>query len=848
MKPMKKFLFILVGMLVIVGCKKTDVFDENAVQELNNQSVKENATKLFGSIDPNQDWNDIETGSVTITADADLENIVKVQILTESPFMNPDARVLNEAAASNGSSVKLVYDTPKEYKRLIAACVDNNGRYYIKGFDISESQVSFGNNNSRRRKAAAQSYNFPATSNFVMPTEKSFISYNAIRAQRANQGVTTNNINLWKDSGWENDRMWRNNSSLRTSDANYKITYDGSDWYMQNFSIRRDLSNGLTSDEKTNLRDIFTNYLYWRAGSEETLHKNNLALIRKSKMIALYDNQFIANGEPVIITPVQATSSEMTKCDLYYYYYNPQDVAGMSKEQEVRYIQQLPKFMAMSTYDAMLSTNGSDEFYKTHEYVLPYYGESLDVTTLSDYTSDGKVYRIRNGHQLQGESYYMVYNSQENWRLATAYADDASNLDQQLWQVFKSSDGTRCYLYNVGARCFLYYSGNWNTAFTNTDYLENNTPDFMLIEDNGVYHFNRNSTVGLGSDLDSGKNKGMWSDKTAAKCGDCFDWYLDEYQGSRTFAAKTTVEKLNKPYTAQSFSIPAGYRIGFLMRKGFDNSDDAFNHYYSDSFLKVRNGDFYGDGRLNKQINRFPDHFMGKWNKDILEEEDPRIAVFCANNKMYATFEDGSDANFADLIVEISNGVELVADAQEVTENAYTLSFEDRPSVADYDMNDVVIRCTRKDKNTLTLTLVACGADDRVVIHGATGWAYNDKEVHDLFQYPVNDTDGHNFINTVKGGTKKTPLSAEVTVDENVSIADYLNGIYIENISTGNTIHVAKTGEPPFGIIIPQDFEYPSEKVSVITAYPKFINWARNASTDQDWYRYKADGTVYTDF
>ncbi len=835
---------MIVSALVVAGCTEHDMYDQQAVEQLENQTIYDNASQIFGEIDPNQDWNSVTSSSVTIKANADLQDIVKVQILTESPFMNPNAKVLNEASASYGESVKLVFDAPNVYTRLIAACVNKNGVYYAKGFNIGETEVSFQNSNKKqaRRRAAADTYNFPALSNFELPTNKSFVSYNGIRAQRANEGISAGYMDLWKNSGWENDRMWRNNSTNNSKENNYKINYSGSEWYMQNYSIRRDLAQGLSDEEKQNLQDIFENYLYWKQGSDDTYHKNNLDIIRNSKMVALYNNEFEANGEPVIVSPVQATSYEMASCDMYYYYYNPENVAGMSEAEEVQYIQNLPKFMAISMFDAMLSRSGSSEFYKNHEYVLPYYGDALDVTELSDFTTDGKVYRIRNGFQLNGENYFMVYHNSENWRLATEYAEDSPKLDLQLWQIFKSSDGKSCYLYNVGAKCYLYYTGNWNTAFTGADYLDGNIPTFMLLEEEGgIYHFNRNNTVGLGSDL-GGANKGFWSDKTAAKSGTKYNWYLDEYQGERTIAKKAKVEKLNKTYSAQSFAIPKGYRIGFLMRKAIDNSADAFNHYIGTSFDFKKNGDIYGDGRLNKQVNMFPDHFMGSYNAGVISPEDPRIAIFYANNKMYATFEDGADANFADMIMEISNGVTIVEDAQEIAENPYSLCFEDRPNTADYDVNDVVIRCLRKDKTTLTLSLMATGADDKVVIRGATGWEYNDKEVHAAF----GKSPGHEaYINTQLNGTRLEPLTADVTIDENTSTVDYLKNIYIENQTTGKTVHVATAGEPPFGIIVPTDFEYPQERMAITTAYPSFLNWAQDMNTDKDWYLYKEEDRVY---
>ena len=51
------------------------------------KEIYENAQNIFGLIDSNQDWNNITSGTIAVTANADMENITKVQILTESPFL-----------------------------------------------------------------------------------------------------------------------------------------------------------------------------------------------------------------------------------------------------------------------------------------------------------------------------------------------------------------------------------------------------------------------------------------------------------------------------------------------------------------------------------------------------------------------------------------------------------------------------------------------------------------------------------------------------------------------------------------------------------------------------------------
>ncbi len=778
--------------------------------------------------------------------------------------MNPDAKVLSESAVTNGQTVSLVFDAPNTTSRLIAACVNKDGVYRFKGFDIGDTKVGFLSAKARatRTRAAESSYNFPDANNISLSLKNSFLSYNAMRTFRANEGVTNTmanaEISLWKDAGWENDRYWRISSSASSN---------SSDWFLYNYCIRRNIANNLTEEELANLQDIFDNYLYWANDKEANRRRNNLAIIRNSEMVQLFDNQFVASGDPLILTPVQTTSSEAGNCDLYYYYYNPADVQG----DEVQYIKNLPKFMAIAPWDLMDKNNnnpvGSAAFFKKSEYVLPYYGDApcIETTTLDGYTTDGKVYRIGNAFPLNDEDYYMIYQSDANKRLATQYEEDNLKLPFQMWQIFSKTENgnTYCYLYNVGAHCFLDVVGDWNTGWTQADVLvktndnKTTTTQFQILPGTaeGSYKFKPvNSgykTDLLGADLGLKDNKGIWSDKNDAK-GKC-DWYLDEYKGSWDFSksVKTELKQFSgdteKAITVQSFTIPKGYKVGFLLKKARTGNTDPYNYYYNDTYKANNNGDLYGDGRLNTQINRFPNHFLGNANRGIIAEDDPRIACFSANGKSYLTFEEGSDANYVDMIIEVSNGVEIVEETPEPEAEKYTLCFEDRPAAADYDLNDVVLRCVRKDKTTLELSLVATGANDDVVIRGAEGWAYNDQEVHEIFNYTDADANGNRFINTVKNGVQLDAISAEVTVDENTSIVDYLSGISIKNMTTGQTVNVATTGNPPFGIIVPIDFQYPQERVAISSAYLNFAVWARDMNSEKNWYLTPAESETATE-
>ena len=175
-------------------------------------------------------------------------------------------------------------------------------------------------------------------------------------------------------------------------------------------------------------------------------------------------------------------------------------------------------------------------------------------------------------------------------------------------------------------------------------------------------------------------------------------------------------------------------------------------------------------------------------------------------------------------------------DLLEVGNQPYTMCFEDRQNIADYDMNDVVLRCVRKSSTKLELTIVATGAQDEVYLKGIEGnctseTGFNNKEVHSLL-----GAEAGTFVNTVPSDEVLPCVSAEYEVSESMSIPQFLSKIYIVNYSQNrNEIHVPEKGEPPFALIVPGDFDYPAERVSIVNAYEAFSTWANNAYDYGKW-------------
>lgn len=354
-----KNLFLFAAIAIVASCGKyefdaTQVNKEVATQQAKNQ--------LGIDIDPNQDWTPVRKGSVTITANADLENIVRVEVLTESPFSNEDAMVLNSMECQPGQQVTLTYEAPDYLTELMAACVNDKGVYYVKVFDINSQAVNFQATSNGVRKRAASAGGFPSTITLGKGT-KSFNALRAEESQKNEYGIHIGNYwyTAWKDNSWANDMLWVHKS----------VEGEGG-WYIHNKNktvICRDITD--QGDLATLKVNIETYLKKFENGTSGTKANNWYSTILSNPNFTINNNELESDGKPLVIIPIQMNTTEGSNNSVYYYYYNP-DTAPTDQEARANYIKGLPKYKALwGYYDAT--------FKREKEYLLPYYGDGIPV-------------------------------------------------------------------------------------------------------------------------------------------------------------------------------------------------------------------------------------------------------------------------------------------------------------------------------------------------------------------------------------------------------------------------------------------------------------------------------------
>lgn len=155
----------------------------------------------------------------------------------------------------------------------------------------------------------------------------------------------------------------------------------------------------------------------------------------------------------------------------------------------------------------------------------------------------------------------------------------------------------------------------------------------------------------------------------------------------------------------------------------------------------------------------------------------------------------------------------------------YTVAFEDLGSIGDFDFNDVVLQVIHNvNTNKATVNLVSTGGTLVSTVKF-----------------------GNDVLFTTAGHSMQTDNSVKASAEINFSDVSQLRNFSItvtENNNTSTFVSsAAETGAAPQALIIPCAWAWPTERTSIITAYPDFRGWVENV-TNLDWYTTPVEGKV----
>lgn len=209
-----------------------------------------------------------------------------------------------------------------------------------------------------------------------------------------------------------------------------------------------------------------------------------------------------------------------------------------------------------------------------------------------------------------------------------------------------------------------------------------------------------------------------------------------------------------------------------------------------------------------------------------------------------ATFSGGSDFDCNDIVFYIDpNESEKIPDVVvpeepvETESMSWIIACEDLGSVGDYDFNDVVFSVSHvsgEDKAVVT-PLAAGGTLPAKILHGG-------KEIGEIHALLGGGSDTSTMINTSSWRKAGKPITITVGADFTMSSSN-MGGFSLKIGDGTATITAPGKGKAPQMICVPGDWQWPTERTSIVSAYKGFGEWGANYGTSKDWWQ-KPTGNV----
>ena len=292
-----------------------------------------------------------------------------------------------------------------------------------------------------------------------------------------------------------------------------------------------------------------------------------------------------------------------------------------------------------------------------------------------------------------------------------------------------------------------------------------------------------------------------------------------------------------------TYNFPAGYHIVFFIAPLYGQ--------YSD----YNPGDYnYSLPELNKRLGIY-DNLHKDGNTDCPTYDPSRGAIqataWTFNGQTFLGFEDGGrDEDLNDIVFWVQGQYKTpeppitVPDPDPLPEpqsESWIIACEDLGNTDDIDFNDVVfsVSHTAGETTAKVTALAAGGVLPSNIYHGGN----NLGEIHNLINGAQPNANGqYSMLNT---GSKGTPGSAiTITVPADYSVTNHGFTVKVKDQNESIVLESAEIGTAPQMLVLPGEWAWPTERTSIGTAFPMFVEWSKAANTAIDWYKSPVEGKV----
>ena len=310
---------------------------------------------------------------------------------------------------------------------------------------------------------------------------------------------------------------------------------------------------------------------------------------------------------------------------------------------------------------------------------------------------------------------------------------------------------------------------------------------------------------------------------------------------------------IDQGFFAKDDNAVAYVRLGGVTKIAFHNTPCALQISGARLTFCYEAMNFYDGCSLDFNAPYATANFWNQGDAAKIAYEAARDRTWKNNGAIEASV---TDANFAPIKTGSCSATwEEGGSEKEEVYPIYSYAFEDT-WVGDYDLNDVVLKAQETKDGKINLTLVALGAtlDLNIRLYPA-GQRVGNEVAHYSGEPTVlsyqNETEVHAMLGVTRGtmvntGTGERVAPITITINKgNYDPAALPLAIYS---TAQGEIRLAGTGEAPYGVMVPMDWKWPTERVNITSAYNKvadesegdqsFGTFAHNYGKALNWFNH----------
>lgn len=304
---------------------------------------------------------------------------------------------------------------------------------------------------------------------------------------------------------------------------------------------------------------------------------------------------------------------------------------------------------------------------------------------------------------------------------------------------------------------------------------------------------------------------------------------------------------IDQGFFAKDDNAVAYVRLGGVTKIAFHNTPCALQISGARLTFCYEAMNFYDGCSLDMYTPYANANYWNQGDAAKIAYEKSRDRTWKNNGAIEVSFTDG---NFAPVRAgECSATWNKSGTVKDETYPVYCYAFEDT-KVGDYDMNDVVIKAQETANGKINLKVVACGATLNLNIRLYPAGTRSTNEVAHYDGSPETLTyNGQDEVHLMLGaeagamvntGSSATARPITIQIDKGNYDPAHLP-LAIFSAAQGE-IRLAGSGQAPYGVIIPEDWSWPRERICITQAYNeaghRFADFAATVGTAEDWYKH----------